>query len=194
MEHTLDSEFSVRLLYAACLLSDVRYPDALDDPKLPSFRFFLSSLQRALSADARYGPGFFDSIETKAVATRNGIEDLILQCVELESALTLSASRSDGTTHISSPAISDGRNSIGDPRNAKQSSEVSNADLERGRTPRRQTSIQMEQEHMAEMMKRCRVTKLPPGNKASDLASPRKMSDVAKKGPTVTVTSLQTAG
>lgn len=88
VNHSLDSEFTVRLMYAACLLSDVHYPFTLEGPTLPSFMFFLDSLEHALEQDPLFGPDFFEITKPKAEATRNGIEDLIHQCLELDADLS----------------------------------------------------------------------------------------------------------
>lgn len=80
----LCSELTVTLIYTACLLSDVHYPFTLEGPTLPSFMFILDSLERALTENPKYGNGFFEQTQPKALSTRNGIEDLIHQCVDLE--------------------------------------------------------------------------------------------------------------
>lgn len=84
VRQSLESESSIRLLFAACLLSDVHYPFTLEGPTLPSFRFFLDYLEEALAEDPRVGKDIFELTQPKAEATRNGIEELIHQCLELE--------------------------------------------------------------------------------------------------------------
>lgn len=88
VDHSLDSEFNIRLLYAACLLSDVHYPFTMEGPTLPSFTFFLESLERAIADDPLFGDDFFERMQPKAIATRDGVEDLIHQCLELEGLLS----------------------------------------------------------------------------------------------------------
>jgi hypothetical protein len=110
VEHSLDSEFSIRLLHAACLLSDVHYPFTLEGPTLPSFMFFLDSISRALSADPLYADDFYERMAAKACATRNGIEDLIHQCLELDVLVSQPPSPSSdetspGSSQQSSPVL-----------------------------------------------------------------------------------------
>lgn len=147
IEHSLDSEFCVRMLYAACLLSDVHYPFTLDGPKLPSFSFFLGSLENALAKDALYGEDFFERMQAKAAATRNGIEELIHQCIELE--LSLSQSQ----TAVSSPEL---ENSMLQPLSPATSNGSGRVRVQRGYVARRQKSLQLEEEQwMTEMLKKC---------------------------------------
>lgn len=88
VDHSLDSEFTIRLLYAACLLSDVHYPFTMEGPTLPNFTFFLDLLEGAIADDELYGDKFFDMIQPKAIATREGLEDLIHQTIELDGLLS----------------------------------------------------------------------------------------------------------
>ena len=144
MEHSLDSEFSIRLLYAACLLSDVHYPFTIEGPTLPSFMFFLDSLERALEQDALFGDDFFELMQPKAVATRNGIEDLIHQCLEIDRILSQPPSPStDPSTPEDSPVLA--------PLGGTPMTKV-----KRSKMARRQMRLQVEEEQwMEEMLKRC---------------------------------------
>lgn len=94
VEHALDSEFTIRLLYAACLLSDVHYPFTLEGPKLPSFMFFVECMRIATETDS---PGFFETVEPSAVQLRNGVEELIHQSLSLESSLSRPATPTVGS-------------------------------------------------------------------------------------------------
>lgn len=134
---TLDSEFSIRLLYAACLLSDVHYPFTLEGPTLPSFMFFLNSLERALDQDELYGASFFELMQPKAHVTRNGIEDLIHQCLELDAVLSQPTSPSDPSSpEVSTPA-SPALAPLGGPPGMK---------VKRSKMARRQMRLKMEEE------------------------------------------------
>lgn len=154
-EHSLDSEFSVRMLYAACLLSDVHYPFTLDGPKLPSFRFFLEPLERVLSRDPLYGEGFFERMQPKAVATRNGIEELIHQCVELDMILSQPPSACVSGCQGSSAGNS-GRSSLVLGRVGSSISSESGMKVKRGAVARRQMGLQLgEEQWMEQMLRRC---------------------------------------
>ena len=152
VEHSLDSEFSVRLLFAACLLSDVHYPFTLDGPTLPSFIFFLDSLEQALAKDSLYGKAFFELIRPKAVTMRNGIEDLIHQCVELDVVLSQPSSSSNTSSQVSSAQASP----LLAPLGANASAGRAGLKVKRSKMARRQMKLQFEEEKwMEEMLKRC---------------------------------------
>lgn len=102
--HSLDSEFSIRLLYAACLLSDVHYPFTIEGPTLPSFIFFLDSLKNAIGEDDLFGDDFFELMQPKAVATRDGVEELIHQCLELDALLSQTGTPDPASPESSVPA------------------------------------------------------------------------------------------
>lgn len=195
VEHSLHSEFSIRMLYAACLLSDVHYPFTLEGPRLPSFRFFLESLERALATDSLYGRDFFERMQPKAVATRNGIEDLIHQCVELEGALSRPSSPSDSVSGATSAATSAQSSPVLGPLGAKPSSEGSDIKLKRGRGPTRQMNLHMEEEQwMNEMLKRC-WDQMQPAEQNSSMPVPSESLDgVLKTEPPVTITQVHSAG
>ncbi|KAI7002649.1 hypothetical protein D0869_14635 [Hortaea werneckii] len=148
VEHSLDSEFSIRLLYAACLLSDVHYPFTIEGPTLPSFMFFLGSLERALAEDHLWGDDFYELMQPKAVATRNGIEDLIHQCLEIDVMLSQPSSPS---TDPSTPATSVPASPVLAPLGGTPMTKV-----KRSKMARRQMKLQVEEEQwMEEMMKKC---------------------------------------
>lgn len=183
------------MLYASCLLSDVHYPFTLEGPKLPSFRFFLETLERALAADRRYSPEFLERMEPKAIATRNGIEDLIHQCVELEAALSQPSSPSDSDSDIESAATSANSSPVLGPMGSRPPSEGSAVKLKRGRAGTRQASLQMEEEQwIEEMMKRCSIQLPPAEQHQSKTTLLPTLSTVPKDKPTVTVTQIPSAG
>ncbi|TKA83227.1 hypothetical protein B0A55_00646 [Friedmanniomyces simplex] len=137
VNQTLDSEFSIRLLYAACLLSDVHYPFTLEGPTLPSFMFFLHSLEQALEQDPLYGGNFHERMQAKAHATRNGIEDLIHQCLELDVLISQAPSPSDSSSAEVSAAASPVLAPLGGPPGMK---------VKRSKMARRQARLKVEEE------------------------------------------------
>ncbi|KAK4983139.1 hypothetical protein LTR50_007402 [Elasticomyces elasticus] len=84
VSHALDTEFTIRLSFAACLLSDMH--DGSDSGRLalPSFITFVEPLRCALTNDPFWGPGSFDHLERKASTLRHGILALMEQCSDLE--------------------------------------------------------------------------------------------------------------
>ncbi|KAK5175613.1 uncharacterized protein LTR77_000752 [Saxophila tyrrhenica] len=187
IDHSLDSEFCVRLLYTACLLSDVHYPFTIDGPTLPSFMFFLDSLERALARDALYGPDFFEMTQPKAVATRNGIEELIHQCIELDVVISQASSPSDPSSPQSSVP---GSPSLA-PLGATPSSGLK---VKRSKIARRQLKLQVEEEQwMDEMLKRC-WDQLQPAQQGQVSTPTQSLDAVLKEGPTVSVTELRPSG
>lgn len=143
VNQSLDTEFSIRLLYAACLLSDVHYPFTIDGPTLPSFMFFLESLQRALEHDTLWGGDFLESMQSKAIATRDGIEDLIHQSLEID----IMMSRPSSPSNPSSPEISMPPSPALAPLGGTQGMKV-----KRSKMARRQVRIQLEEEQWVEEM------------------------------------------
>jgi hypothetical protein len=184
VEHSLDSEFSVRLLFAACLLSDVHYPFTLDGPTLPSFMFFLDSLERALVEDPLYGSDFLELTQPKAVATRNGIEELIHQCMELDAILSQPSSPSEPSSVASSAQASPVLAPIG----ANPSAGRAGMKVKRSKLARRQMTLQLEEEQwMEEMLKRC-WDQLQPAQQAGLMPVPAQSLDaVLKAEPSVAV-------
>jgi hypothetical protein len=145
VSHTLDSEFTIRLLYASCLLSDVHYPFTLDGPTLPSFIFYLTSLRRALEVDELWGPGYFEGVAPKAAVTRNGIEELIHQCLELDAVL--SAPTTPASNEALSPSISPVLAPMGETPGMMR--------VKRSKMARQQQRLKVEEEKWVEEMMRC---------------------------------------
>jgi len=188
VDHSLDSEFSIRLLYAACLLSDVHYPFTLEGPTLPSFMFFLDALRHSLELDPLWGKEFFELMQSKAIATRDGIEDLIHQCLELNVALSSAPSSSEPTT----PDGSDGENAatpILPPLGGTPSLKV-----KRSKMARRQMRLQVEEEQWREEMRKMRWDQ---GRSGGDAHVPsldiHGLDSGVKVEPTVAVTELLAA-
>ena len=183
----VDSEFSVRLLYTACLLSDVHYPFTIDGPTLPSFMFFLESLERALTQDSLYGPEFFEMTQPKAVATRNGIEELIHQCLELDIAISRASSPSNPSSPLSSAPASPSLAPMG-------ATPSSGLKVKRSKIARRQLKLQVEEEQwIDEMLKRC-WDQLQPGQEGLAPVQAQSLDAVLKEGPSVAVTELRSGG
>ncbi|KAK5108567.1 hypothetical protein LTR62_008224 [Meristemomyces frigidus] len=154
VEHSLDSEFSIRLLYAACLLSDVHYPFTLEGPTLPSFMFFLDSLARALEQDPLWRDNFYELMQPKAIVTRDGIEELIHQCLELDNLIVSHASSpSDPSSPEASANSSPVLAPLGGPPGMK---------VKRSKMARRQMRLQVEEEAwMEEMIRKLTVEAMP---------------------------------
>lgn len=185
IEHSLDSEFSVRLLYTACLLSDVHYPFTIEGPTLPSFIFFLDSLRLALDSDPLYGPGFYERTQPKAIATRNGIEDLIYQCIELDALVGRTSSPSNPSSPMTSAPASPSLAPIG-------ATPSSGLKVKRSKIARKQMKLQVEEEQwMDEMLRRC-WDQLQPEIQQSLMPMPTQSLDAVLKGePNVVVRELE---
>jgi len=183
VEHSLDSEFSIRLLYAACLLSDVHYPFTLEGPTLPSFMFFLDSLDRALEHDPLWDIDFYELMQPKAVATRNGIEELIHQYLELDMALSQPPSPSTGPT---SPTSSISASPVLAPLGGIPTTKV-----KRSKMARRQMRLQVEEEQWMEaMLKKC-SEQLHIADEAVPLVvATQNLNDVVKAAPMVAVSEV----
>jgi hypothetical protein len=67
--------------------------------------FFLESLEQAINDDEIFGDDFYERMQPKAIVTRDGIEDLIHQCIELDIVLS-QPSTPDGGSATSSTASS----------------------------------------------------------------------------------------
>lgn len=175
--HTLDSEFTIRLLYAACLLSDVHYPFTLDGPTLPSFIFFLDSLRDALAKDPLWGEDYFELVAPKAATTRNGIEDLILQCLELDAILSAptTPATDEARSAAASPRMSPVLAAMGDTPGMK---------VKRSRMAKQQMRLKVEQEKWVEEMLRCVDSLQIVGEPGLDAVA------VAKGGELVTVNEV----
>ncbi|WPG99948.1 Hypothetical protein R9X50_00277100 [Acrodontium crateriforme] len=182
VNRSLDSEFSIRLLYAACLLSDVHYPFTIEGPTLPSFMFFLTSLEVALADDPLYGPGFFEHIGPKATATRDGVEDLIHQCLELDNALSQSSPSSDP----SSPDISQPASPILVPMGGPPGMKI-----KRSKMARRQMRMKREaKEWMDAMVKQCWNIPEPTIRGLTPVSSTHSMESVLKTCATAAVKEM----
>lgn len=182
------------MLSAACLLSDVHYPFTLEGPRLPSFRFFLESLAQALAVDSRYGNDYFERMHPTVVATRNGIEDLIHQCVDLESALSLPSSPSDPVSGTTSAATSAQSSPVLGPLGATPSSEGSAMKVKRGRGQNRKMSLQFEGERWEDMLNRC-WNQIQSAEESGVIQFPSgSLDDVLKEEPIVTISQVPTAG
>lgn len=157
VEHSLDSEFNIRLLYAACLLSDVHYPFTMDGPTLPSFMFFLDSLQRAVEEDELFGEDFFEMTQPKAAVTRDGVEELIHQCLELETILSQPSSPDPATPDSSAPA-SPVMGPIGGQPGIK---------IKRSKMARKQMRLKLEEEQWMNSVLHKRLESLPTESEGS---------------------------
>ncbi|PYI21254.1 hypothetical protein BO86DRAFT_189205 [Aspergillus japonicus CBS 114.51] len=82
--HVMNSEPTIRFIAVACLLSD-----HLQGTKrrLPSFDFWLRSLEAAVREDPFWGDDFWPDIEYRAYALTDSVKELVLQCLELQAAL-----------------------------------------------------------------------------------------------------------
>jgi hypothetical protein len=126
-------------------LSDVHYPFTLDGPTLPSFIFYLTSLRHALEADELWGPEYFESVAPKAAVTRNGIEELIHQCLELDAML--SAPTTPASNEALSPSISPVLAPIGGTPGMMR--------VKRSKMAKQQQRLKVEEEQWVEEMMRC---------------------------------------
>ncbi|KAF2149399.1 hypothetical protein K461DRAFT_296872 [Myriangium duriaei CBS 260.36] len=84
----MDSESSLRLLVASCFLSGIESSTDLGRPTLPSFEFFIRSINEAMNDDDLWGPSFFEQVEPKAVKLQNAMQDLMFQCQTIELNMT----------------------------------------------------------------------------------------------------------
>lgn len=176
VDHSLDSEFSIRLLLAAILLSDVHYPFTLEGPTLPSFRFLTDELAQALEQDELYGVEFFERMQPKAISTRNGIEDLIYQCIELDNILSQPSSPVESSTPAASIPPSPILGAAGGQ----------GMKVKRSKLAMRQMKLEVEEEAwMGEMLKRC-WDQLQPEPKGGIISVPtRSLDAVLKEGAVV---------
>lgn len=154
----------------------MHYPFTLEGPTLPSFRFFLDELERALEEDALYGAEFFERMQPKAIATRNGIEDLIYQCIELDNILSQPCSPIDPSTPAASLPPSPVLGAAGGK----------GMKVQRSKLAKRQMKLEVEGEAwMEEMLKRC-WDQLQSDQKAGMMpVPPRSLDAVLKEGTVV---------
>lgn len=178
VEHSLDSEFTVRLLYAACLLSDVHYPFTIEGPTLPGFMFFLDILESAVSGDELFGDDFFELLQPKAIATRDGVEDLIHACLELDAMLSQPSSPNPSSPDCSLPA-----SPVMGPMGGTPGIKV-----KRSKIARKQLRLQVEEEQWMETMLRRCLEELQTVQRAACLPSATlSLNAVLKEGPSVAV-------
>ncbi|KAI9371877.1 Endoribonuclease L-PSP/chorismate mutase-like protein [Aspergillus egyptiacus] len=87
--HVLHSEPTIRFVAVACLLSDhLLNPGLLNSSRpLPSFNFWLEALETAVREDPFWGPDCWPEIEYRANALTDGVKQLVLQCLEFQTAL-----------------------------------------------------------------------------------------------------------
>ncbi|KAK1140825.1 hypothetical protein N8T08_009821 [Aspergillus melleus] len=87
--HVLHSEPTIRFVAVACLLSDhLQGLDLLNAKRrLPSFDFWFEALEAAVREDPFWGDDFWPDIEYRACALTDGVKQLVLQCLELRTAL-----------------------------------------------------------------------------------------------------------
>ncbi|EME83434.1 uncharacterized protein MYCFIDRAFT_81700 [Pseudocercospora fijiensis CIRAD86] len=180
VDHSLDSEFSIRLLYAACLLSDVHYPFTIEGPTLPSFMFFLDSLMRAVGEDDLFGDNFFELMQPKAVATRDGVEELIRQCLELD-ALISQVSTPDPASPATSLPASPVMGPIGAP----------GIKVKRSKMARKQMKLKVEEEQwMESMLQQCREQLQPEQAGGVTLIPTQSLDAALKAEPRATVAEV----
>lgn len=184
INHSLDSEFSIRLLYAACLLSDVHYPFTLEGPTLPSFIFFLDSLEQALEQDSLWDAAFYELMQPKAIATRNGIEELIHECLQLDLAMSAPSSPSNPSSPEASVPASPVLAPLG-------GTHIPGMKVKRSKMARRQLKMKLEEEQWKEeMLKKC-CEQLESAHENMSLAVPTQSMDAVLKGqPVVAVSEL----
>ncbi|KAL5364333.1 hypothetical protein BJX96DRAFT_187691 [Aspergillus floccosus] len=87
--HVLHSEPTIRFVAVACLLSDhLQGVELLNGKRrLPSFDFWLEALETAVREDEFWGDDFWPDIEYRASILTDGVKQLVLQCLELRTAL-----------------------------------------------------------------------------------------------------------
>ncbi|KAB8209498.1 hypothetical protein P875_00021512 [Aspergillus parasiticus SU-1] len=103
--HVLHSEPTIRFVAVACLLSDhLQGLDLLHGKnRLPSFDFWLEALETAVREDPFWGHDLWPDIEYRACALTDGVKQLVLQCLELRSALDRQSHQSqayDSSAHF----------------------------------------------------------------------------------------------
>ena len=181
IDHSLDSEFTIRLLCAACLLSDVHYPFTLEGPTLPSFMFFLESLETAIHADELFGEDFFERMRPKALTTSTGIESLIHQCLELDLVLSQPSSPDP-----SSPATSLPPSPVMGPMGGQPGMKV-----RRSRMAKRQMKMQLEEEQWMEIMMNKCWDQLPSSDELGSHSVPtQSLEAILKSQPVISVQEL----
>ncbi|THD00270.1 hypothetical protein EYZ11_000320 [Aspergillus tanneri] len=89
VQHVLHSEPTIRFVAVACLLSDhLQGLDLLNAKRrLPNSDFWFEALETAVREDPFWGDDFWPDIEYRACALTDGVKQLVLQCLELRTAL-----------------------------------------------------------------------------------------------------------
>ncbi|KAL4870914.1 hypothetical protein BDV12DRAFT_164900 [Aspergillus spectabilis] len=87
--HVLHSEPTIRFVAVACLLSDhLLNPGLLNSSRrLPNFEFWLEALETAVREDPFWGADCWPDIEYRASSLTDGVQQLVLQCLEFQTAL-----------------------------------------------------------------------------------------------------------
>ncbi|KAL4878653.1 Endoribonuclease L-PSP/chorismate mutase-like protein [Aspergillus karnatakaensis] len=87
--HVLHSEPTIRFVAVACLLSDhLLNPGLLNSSRrLPSFEFWLEALETAVCEDPFWGADCWPDMEYRASSLTDGVKQLVLQCLEFQTAL-----------------------------------------------------------------------------------------------------------
>jgi hypothetical protein len=150
--------------------------------------FFLESLQLALTQDPLYGPDFLEMAQPKAISTRNGIEELIHQCIELDVVVSQAASPSNLSSPLSSAPASPSLAPLG----AIPSSGLK---VKRSKIARRQMRLQIEEEQwIEEMMNRTWDQLQPAVQKELRSLSAQSLDAVLKADSSITVRELEPGG
>ncbi|KAL2859853.1 uncharacterized protein BJX67DRAFT_376001 [Aspergillus lucknowensis] len=94
--HVLHSEPTIRFVAVACLLSDhLLNPGLLNaGRRLPNFDFWLEALEMAVREDPFWGADCWPDIEYRACFLTDGVKQLVLQCLEFQTALDRQSTQS----------------------------------------------------------------------------------------------------
>lgn len=85
VSHVLQAEPTIRIALVAGRLSQSLRRTFGDGGPIPALEFWSSSLREALDEDIFWGPIFWEDINARASWLEHGIQELVQQCVELES-------------------------------------------------------------------------------------------------------------
>ena len=146
--------------------------------------FFLDSLQLALEQDELYGPDYFDLMTPKAQTSRNGVEELIRQSLELDTMLSApsSTASSEAGSVPASPVLA--------PSGVKTGMKV-----KRSKMARRQMKMKLEEEQWRESMFENCGDKSEPAAEGRLLPMPIQRLDAAVKAvPIVAISELVDEG
>jgi hypothetical protein len=140
--------------------------------------FFLDSLRQAIGQDKLFGEDFFERMQPKALVTRDGVEDLIHQCLELDIALS----------HPSSPDVSSPEVSVPASPVIGPCGGTPGIRLKRSRMARKQMKLKVEEEQwMESMLKQVWDTLQPPDTMEMRDMEPESLD---KAGPAVAVSEI----